>query len=150
MRMALFGSVKELEKHDISFRREGIFRAVDYAAEQVLMSGQSVVYDANNNKREIRKAKEDMAARCNALAVVVWVQTPKHIAIERTQHRTEAVDQRKFNALKAKEVVERHISNLDEPDIAEQVIFIDGTAQFTEQLKAYETQLRKIINEQAA
>jgi predicted kinase len=146
MRMALFGSVEAIQAQDQSLRREGIFRAVDYAAEQVILSGQSVVYDANNNRREVRLEKEAMATRTGAIAVVVWVQVSKEQAILRTQERDEAKDQRQFTKEQATEVIERHIANTDEPGPEEKVIIINGTVPFEEQITAYDEQLENILD----
>lgn len=147
MRASLFGSHEASYKYPLELRQTGVFHAIDYAAEQILRSGQSVIYDANSNKRSIRLDKEKMARRCNAIPIVVWVQTPKDIAMRRSQDREATVDQHRFTEEKAREVVERHIANTDEPNEDENVIIIDGTLPYTEQLAAYETQLQKFTKE---
>lgn len=144
MRMALFGSLEEMYKYDTSLRREGIFRAVDYSTEQILASHQSVIYDANNNRRQVRKEEAKLAERYGAVPIVVWVIASKDMGIERSKGRDEQFDQRKLNHEAAASVVERHIADTDEPEDDEQVIKIDGTASFEEQLESFNTQMKEL------
>jgi len=145
MRMALFGSLEAMNAQPVEFKRYGIFRAVDYAMEQVLLAGKSVNYDANNNRKDIRKRKYQQAKSVNATPVTLWIQTSKELAIERTKTRTEEFDQRNFSHEKALEVVSRHIVNLDEPSSDENVIVIDGEKPFDEQFKMFEKQIGRFL-----
>ena len=144
-RMAWLGSVEAIQAADLELKREGVFRGLDYAAQQILISGQSVVYDSNNNKRVTRKTKEKIAQEASALPVLVWVKTTEEEALMRIQTREPAVDQRKFDEPYAREVMERHIAATDEPAVDENVIEIDGTAPFKEQLAVFENGLQKYL-----
>jgi predicted kinase len=143
MRMALFGSLEAMQEYSIEFKRFGIFRAVDYAVKQVLLAKKSVIYDANNNRKDIRIDKYKLAHSLNAIPVTVWIQTSTEIAIERTKTRNEDVDQRKFTHDKALEVVSRHIANLDEPTPDERTIIVNGESSFDEQFRVFEEEIRK-------
>jgi len=144
LRIDMYGSVKELNRYkafDTSLSKEKIFKAIDYAAKQVLSAGCSVIYDANNNKQSVRKQIEEFVIECGAVPIVVWVQTSVDIAIQRVQDRESTAEQRKWNESQARETIERHIANTDEPATDENVIKIDGTLQFNDQLASFEEQL---------
>lgn len=146
MRMALFGSLEAIQAQPIEFRRYGIFGAVDYAVEQILMAKKSVIYDANNNKRSIREAHRNLAEKYGAIPIVVWIYTSKQLAIERTMQREAQPDQRKFDEKSAIEVVERHIAALDEPTSDENLITIDGTLQVNEQIEEFDRCIARMTN----
>lgn len=147
LRIEMYGSVEELEKYkdiDPSLSKEKVFKALDYAAKQILSAGHSVIYDANNNKRSIREDAEALAKSHSAIPVVIWVDTPKDLALKRTQYREETVDQRRWEEEKALEVIERHIANTDEPGEDENLIKIDGTIPFEKQYESFKSQLAEI------
>lgn len=147
LRIEVYGSTEELDKYkaiDPTLSKEKIFKALDYAAKQILLAGFSVIYEANNNKRVIRKTYEKIAQEHDAIPIVIWVQTPPELAIKRVQEREVTADSRQFDEQKAREVVERHIANTDDPGVGEYVITIDGVASFEEQYKSFKEQLAKI------
>ncbi len=147
LRTAMYGSVesiKEVKKIDPSLVREKVFKALDYAAGQILDAETSVIYDANNNKRSIRMHKTELARAHSAIPIVVWIKLSKELAIERSQSRDESVDQRKMTAEQAKETVERHIENFDEPSADEHVIVIDGTLPSEVQLSIFASEIAGI------
>lgn len=151
LRIAMYGSVTELDKYkalDPTLTREKIFSALDYAAKQVLSVGYSVVYESNNNKRSIRQKLEGFAGEFGAVPIVIWVQTSPELAIKRGQEREATVDSRQFtDESKARETVERHIANTDEPGNEENVIRIDGTIPFEDQYESFRKQLEEIARE---
>ncbi len=98
MRVAMYGSVEALKNEDAADVRSKIFKAIDYGVGQILAAGKTVIYDANNNARRIRRDKEKLAEKHGAEAVVVWVEAPKDIAAKRTQDREATVDQRRLTA----------------------------------------------------
>lgn len=77
LRVEMYGSVEELARYkaiDPTLIKEKIFKALDYAAKQILSAGYSVIYEANNNKRAIRSNYEKIAQRYGAIPIVIWVQ----------------------------------------------------------------------------
>lgn len=150
MRLAIFGSLEEIEKvyhtEDRAKVNSYVFNAIDYAVEQILMHGDSVVYDAHHNKRIDRASLEELAKRCGALPVVVWVKTPYEVALKRGQLRTAQADQRRLAEEKMREVMDRHQRYTDEPVKSEQVIIIDGQQLFDDQFDSYERQLKEICS----
>lgn len=150
LRIEMYGSTEELDKYkaiDPTLSKEKIFNALDYAAKQVLSAGYSVMYESNNNKRVVRGGYEKMAKRHDAIPIVVWVQTSPELAIRRIQEREVAADSRQWNEQKAREVVDRHIANTDEPGDDEYVIIIDGTIPFEQQYESFKKQLAEIAHE---
>lgn len=145
LRSAIFGSAQEVQEQPKHIRVEGIFKGLDYIAEQILLSGKSVIYDSNNNRLMTRKQKRLIAKKCDATSIIVWVKTSKELAVRRVQERDALVDQLKLNKKQSAEVIERHISNLDEPDQTENLIIVDGTESFNKQLSAFSNQLRTLL-----
>ncbi len=137
MRIAMFGSTENIEAIYHSDSRKilnsYVFRAIDYAVEQILLHGDSVVYDAHHNMRKTRLELEKLAKRCGALPVVVQIVTPYEVALERGQAREATVDQRQLSAEKMHETMQRHLKNTDHPDSSENVIEISGELPFEEQ-----------------
>jgi len=146
-RTALFESVDAIKEADPKLKLEGVFKAIDYVAKQVLVTGQSVIYDANNNKGIVRENLERMAKEVGALPIVIWIKAPKEEAIQRVQAREATVDQRQLDENHAREVVERHIADFDEPSSEEKVIEIDGTVPWETQFTAFNEQLKKYIDD---
>lgn len=145
MRLAIFGSLEEIERTYHSNDRHKVntytFNALDYVAEQILVRGNDVVYDAHHNKRVDRETLEQIAARCKALPIVVRIKTPYEVALKRGQTREAKVDQRQLSEEKMREVMARHQANTDEPIETEKVIVIDGELPFEKQYKEFESQL---------
>jgi len=145
MRLALFGSVEEVEKRrNDPAMNVMTFGTIDYVAEQVLSAGHDVVYDAHHNRRDLRKKFEQMALLHGAIPLVVWMKTPQAVALSRAQNREATVDQLRLSPEVVREVVRRQLANFDEPDEHENVITIDGTVDFEQQIVSYTAQLEKI------
>ncbi len=146
MRIALYGSVEEIEKQANKKRiNRQTFGAIDYAVEQILRTGHSVIYDAHHNKRSIRVGLEKLANEHDAITIVVWVKTPYELALRRGQERRAAPDQRRLSEEKMKQTMERHTDNFDEPVASELVITVDGTMPFEQQFESYDRQLAVLL-----
>jgi predicted kinase len=147
MRIAIWGSLDEIAKAhgDRNKGNDMTFGAINYAVDQILATKHSVVYDAHHNRRDIRKKLEEMAKRQGAQPIVVWVKTPKSIAMKRAQAREATVDQRRMSEEEIREVIARHMKYFDEPDQAENVIIIDGTADFETQFESYKEQVAQFV-----
>lgn len=147
MRLAIFGSVENIERVYNSESRpilnRYVFNAIDYATEQVLFHGDTVVYDAHHNMRKTRLGLEELAKRCEAIPIVVKIVTPYDTALVRGQNREARADQRQLSAEKMREVMERHQKNTDEPEESENVIEISGEIPFEEQYKLFKVKIQK-------
>jgi predicted kinase len=149
LRVGMFGSIEATHALEDKLSKievlNYLFGAMDYAAEQVLMTGQDVFYDANSNKRIHRSAQEDRAAKYGAIPVVVRLTVPYEVALRRGQEREELPDQRKKTEESMRELIQRIQSNTDEPGADENVIELDGQAPFEKQFAEFERRVGEIL-----
>jgi hypothetical protein len=148
MRMALWGSLEEIEKVyavDRSAGNKMTFGALNYVVEQILTAKQSVVYDTHHNRRSDRSGLEEIAKNSEAIPIIIWIKTPMEIAIKRGQEREPMVDQHVYSEEKLREIIARQMASFDEPAPNENVIMIDGTADFTDQFASFKEQIATFL-----
>ena len=146
MRMAIYGSVENIDcqlSKDVV--NQQTFGAIDYAVEQILAAGCSVVYDAHHNKRDHRAKNEKLAKQYAAVSILVWIKTPYEVALRRGQERAASADQRQHSEERMKESIARHMANFDAPVDGERVITIDGLVDFEKQYDSYLSQLAECM-----
>lgn len=146
MRMAMWKSLDEVHAaHATAESRRSnnqlAFGAMNYATEQTLKAGYSVIYDCNANRRAERQEKYDIATQYRAVSVVVRIRVPYDLALQRVQERDEAHDRQQWPLEKAKAILERFTNEIEEPAADEQVIEISGDIPFEEQ---YEQFMQKV------
>lgn len=141
----MFGSLEKIDhiRHhgDRSRLYEDVFGAMDYAARQALLAGHSVIYDAQQTKRENRRSIEKIAAEVGAIPVLVWMKTSREVALRRGQEREVRDDSHQYDAEKMAYLIDRFNSITDLLEAGENVIEISGEVPFEEQ---YETFLRGV------
>lgn len=146
MRLAIFGSLKNITAVYHSSNRDNVNTYVDgateYAVAQLLERGQSVVCDAHHNRRPDREVYEKIAQKYNAKVVLVWVKTPAEVALKRGQNREASADSRQLSEAAMQEVIERHEAAMDKPIDGEKVVVIDGQQPFEQQHIEYQEQLK--------
>ncbi len=149
MRLAMFGSTEEIDRiyrtEDRHILNKYVFGGLDYIAEQIICRGYDVVYDAHQNKRTDREPVESMAMKNDAAAIVVRVNTPHEVAYERALSRDATVDQRKMTPERARDAIDRHQKNTDNPLESENVIDIDGLQSFNDQFHIFEERVKVIL-----
>jgi predicted kinase len=119
--------------------------ALDYAAEQVLRSHQSVIYDtARFNKLDARRELGDIAGKTGAVVVLVWVEAPRDVIIDRVVSREPSTEHLQFSAEEAKQILERHDRAFVPPQEGEVCVKIDGLASFDEQYRSFQEQLKRL------
>jgi predicted kinase len=124
------------EVHDPK-NNPAVFGALDYMAAQLLAAGQSVLYDANNNRYREREKHQKLAAEHGAVTVVLWVNTPLDIAKQRELQRRQDP-----NHLAIPDALYNRIAGaLEEPRTTERAIIVDGQTAFADQLQAFTVQL---------
>jgi predicted kinase len=146
LRLSMFGSlerISEIRSSDKSRLYTDVFGAMDYAARQILLAGHSVVYDAQQTKRENRRNIEKIAEEAGAIPVLVWLKTSRETAIKRAQERDERDDSLRYTAEKIAYLVDRFDSETDLPGSDENVIEISGEVSFEVQ---FDTFMRYIEN----
>lgn len=150
LRLSMFGSHEKIEtirQTDNARLYIDVFGAMDYAAKQVLMAGHSVIYDAQQTKRENRQNIERIAAEAGAIPILVWVKTSRETALRRGQEREARDDSHQYDAEKMAYLIDRFASVTDLPGADENVIEISGEAPFEEQYAVFQRRVAEISNE---
>jgi predicted kinase len=147
LRLAMFGSLENIEvirQKDQSRLYTDVFGAMDYAAKQALRAGVSVIYDAQQTKRENRRGIEALARETGALPVLVWIKTSKQTALERGMTRAEDSDSVRYERQKMTMLIHRFNAVTDLPDSHENVIEISGEITFEEQYEQFMKRLGEL------
>jgi predicted kinase len=146
LRMYMFGSHAEAKEFDKQTGRLGqvIFEALDYATVQILKSGTSVIYDVQQNERDIRDKTSKLGSDNGAIPVILWVKTPVDVALQRGQDRDLTPDQQKHDYETMRALIEKHMKLIEFPGEDEHVITIDGTVSFEEQYASFGHQLARL------
>lgn len=140
LRMAMFGSmerIEEIRKTDNPRLYADVFGAMDYAATRALGAGHSVIYDAQQTKRENRRNIEKIARDAGATPVLVWIKTSRETALKRGQEREARHDSHQYTAEKMAYLIDRFAEVTDMPEADENVIEISGEIPFSEQLTVF-------------
>lgn len=148
MRLAMFGSherIEQIRKTDNPRLYRDVFGAMDYATTQSLKAGYSVIYDAQQTKRENRRNIEQLAATAGAIPVLVWVKTTPEVALKRGQEREAGDDSHQYTADKMQMLINRFNKVTDLPEEGENAIEIDGEQGFEHQYATFSTQLDNIV-----
>lgn len=141
LRLSMFKSeenISAIRENQRSRLYDDVFGAMDYVAKQILKSGYSVIYDAQQSKRENRKNIERLAKESGAVPILVWIKTSREVAIKRVQERDDDSDSLRYSAEKAAYLVDRFIKAADLPEMGENLIEINGEVDFLEQYKTFE------------
>ena len=150
IRLAIFGSREKTTEiynsGDRQILNSYVFNALDDATGQIVEKGHHVSEDAHHNKRSDRQSVQVIAEKRGAIVVLVHIQTPYEVALQRGQDRDETDDQRKHSKKEMTEVIKKHMAVMDQPDSTENVIEIDGTQKFEEQYASFTKQLSEITS----
>lgn len=143
-RVAAMGSILKAREFDqkTGMLNSIIFGLIDYATAQILDSGSSVICDYQHNEKVFRAKRGSLASRYGARSVVVWLKTPKDIAIQRGVEREELLDQRQHSLEKMEALVDKYINLIEVPGDDELVIEIDGTLSFDQQYQSFTEQFQ--------
>lgn len=102
-----------------------LYDQLNRQAEELLATGQSVVFDTNFNFYADRQKLRNIAARHGAETIVIWMVTPESIAKERAVYTT--TGRNGYDAGMSEEKFKAIVSKLEAPAKDEKVIKIDGT-----------------------
>jgi predicted kinase len=114
-----------------------VFGALDYAAQEVLRAGYSVIYDASHNRKVDRNKAEKLGEPFGAAPIIIWVQTTKEASKKRQETRNQTLDQPDVPAKRFEELV----AGLTPPEANEKCITIDGLSPFQDQFESFRGQL---------
>ena len=145
MRVSMFGTIEAAKAFDAETGslNKLVFGALDYVTVQILKSGNSVISDFQHNEKYIRVQKTQLADENGAKAIVVWIKTPRELAIQRGVERASAIDQLKLTGEKMEALVDKYMAVIEAPE-SEPVITIDGELPFDEQYQSFIQQLREL------
>jgi predicted kinase len=143
LRVRLFGTIEAAKAFDAQtgLLNKLTFNALDYTMTQVLKSGNSVICDYQHNARSMRAARARVATDNGAVPIVVWVRTPRDEAIRRGSERPASLNHRQHSVDKMDALIERTLTQLEEPVSPEKVIVIDGLMSFPDQWVSFQRQL---------
>lgn len=147
LRTSMFGSlerIEEIRQSDNARLYTDVFGAMNYAAKQVLLAEYSVVFDAQQTKREDRQRIEKIAHAANAIPILIWVKASRETAIKRAQEREARDDSHQYDGEKITYLVDRFDRVTDLPGEDENVIEISGEISFDEQYAIFEHELERI------
>lgn len=147
LRISMFGSPEKIEQirtNDRSRLYDDVFGAMDYAARQTLLAGHSVIYDAQQTKRENRRNIEKIAQESGAMPLLVWIKTSRETALRRGQEREARDDSHQYTADKMKYLIDHFDSATDLPEPTENTIEISGELTFEEQYSSFQEQLKRL------
>jgi len=150
LRVSMFGSlerIEEIRQHDRTRLYADVFGAMDYAARQALRAGHTVIYDAQQTKRENRLGIEKIAQETGSVPILVWIKTSRETAMKRGQEREARDDSNQYDAEKMARLIDRFESVTDVPDSNENVIEITGEQPFEEQFKVFLEEARHFRRE---
>ncbi len=102
-----------------------LYSFLNTETKRLLSKGTSVIYDANLNRFQHRQEKYDIAIATGAKAVLLWVQTPKHLAKQRAMHE----DRLRFATHNENlgDMFDRISGVIEQPTDTERPIILDGT-----------------------
>lgn len=143
LRVRLFGTIEAAKAFDkeTGLLNKITFNALDYTMAQVLASGNSVICDYQHNARAMRSARAKVAIDSGAVPIVIWVQTPRNEAVRRGSERPASLNHRQHTPEKMEALIERTLSQLEEPSDSEKVITINGQEPFDTQYVSFQRQL---------
>jgi predicted kinase len=120
-----------------------VYRTMDFVVGELLRQGYSVIYNANFNKRAGRDEKREFAKRLHADCVLLWVNVPLSVAIERVKSREFEIptDKQRRDPVVNLLALKR---GLEEPRAEEPHIAIDGQLPYSQQFEQFKVGLEKL------
>ena len=103
-----------------------LYQILDNQAKNLLLNGQSVIFDTNFNYLSDRQLLRDIAKQCQAKTVLIWVNTPLKVAKQRATHPIHS-DRNGYTTAMTSEEFDKIAKHLEPPIETEQPIIIDGT-----------------------
>ena len=134
IRRGVFKTYEEWTKPE---NKELVFIFLNQHVEQALKTGCSVIRDYQHDSWQEREEVRQMAHKCGALPVIVWLKIPAETAIERTIARPDSPDSIKFDEAFIRDAVKRHLERLESPTNRELYVEIDGRLPFENQYETF-------------
>lgn len=132
IRKAMFGKPKYTQlEHDL------VYPVMDALAEDALVNGLSVIYDANSSRYHYREALMSISKKCRVRFFLLRFQTPEAVAKKRLATRkrcTSKICQDYHPPVPIKDFI-RIKNSLEEPTSKEPTVYINGTDIYAKQKK---------------
>jgi predicted kinase len=119
-----------------------VMQLMDYMAEEFLTAGLSVVYDVNAMRSAQRHVLRDLARRCHAQTLLIWLQIDADSAFSRSIKRDRRHADDKYAAQWDRTTFETIIGHMQNPSLAEDYTVISGKHLYTTQQSAVMAKLR--------
>jgi predicted kinase len=103
-----------------------LYQHLNQVTDELLATGQSVIYDTNFNFYRDRQQMRQIAAKHGATVRLIWVRAPKELAHARATQNAHKQGTRILGNM-PDEVFEHIAGGLQEPHADESVIVLDGT-----------------------
>lgn len=133
-----FRLVSKFKKPDFSPEEHGaVFGFMDFLSHKLLDAGVSVIYDVNLVKKEHRNRIKGIADGLKINHVILWVQTPLELAVERARTR-------EFRPIE-RDVMELIDKGFEQPDLSEKILIVDGTKSYDEQKEYLLSEIKRIM-----
>jgi predicted kinase len=121
-------------------RHKLVFSALHYFTKRALAYGANVIYDAFNGKKWVREDLRDLAAKCDAQPITVWIKTPEKLAFGRATGRGDS----EFSWSMPPERHPKNVAQYEPPVNEPNLIEIDGQVDFDKQFKSFSLQLENL------
>lgn len=140
IRKAMFGKPKYNQ-----YENNYLFAVMDALAQDAIMNGISVIYDANSSRREYRARMMQMVKKYGARFFLLRFQTPKAVAKKRLGTRMRCTRKvcQEYHPPVPLIVFDRLRKEIEEPSSKEPTIIITGTDTYAKQKKALLSALSK-------
>ena len=113
-----------------------INQLMDYMTEEFLNAGISVIYDANALRSAQRHQMREMARKCQAKPLVIWVQIDVDSAYLRTQQRDRRKTDDRYAVSVDQKLFDNIASHMQNPANTEEYVVVSGKHVFNTQLGA--------------
>ncbi len=113
-----------------------INQLMDYMTEEFLNAGISVIYDANALRSAQRHQMREMARKCQAKPLVIWVQIDVDSAYLRTQQRDRRKTDDRYAVSVDQKLFDNIASHMQNPANTEDYVVVSGKHVFNTQLGA--------------
>ncbi len=123
-----------------------------YMAEEFLRGGVSVVFDLNSARTAHRRLLRNIAARCKAATILVWLQIDPDTAFRRSVSRDRRKTDDHYAQDMTPEIFRTALASMQNPDAGEPFLVISGKHVFSMQKNAFFRELRqhRLIHETEA
>ncbi len=120
-----------------------IAQLMDYMTGEFLSAGLSVIYDVNAMRLGQRRLLREMARKCHAEPILIWLQIDAESSFTRAGNRDRRRSDDKYAAPTDRATLERIAGGMQNPQ-NEEYIVVSGKHTFESQLSAFVKRMREL------